>query len=182
MPDNLPEFERAQYAEPVTIEGNPIEPAGAGAFPKALLFGIVGAIVGGAGYGLVGLSGWMVSIVAIGVGWLVGRAMMTGSNGTGGRTYQVAAALLTYLACSGGDLIDLLHRSGIPLAETFKVPAGQLLRYLLLGPFLDLRNAFNGIIGLFILFIGMRAAWKIAAGTPGFGRSGGARINPFGVR
>jgi hypothetical protein len=41
-----------------------------------------------------------IGYLAIGVGYLVGKAMKLGSGGRGGRAYQIAAALLTYAAVS----------------------------------------------------------------------------------
>jgi hypothetical protein len=38
--------------------------------------------------------------IALGVGWIVGKAIMKGSGGIGGRRYQIAAVLLTYAAIS----------------------------------------------------------------------------------
>ena len=41
-----------------------------------------------------------IGYIALAVGWLVAKAIMKGSNGIGGRRYQVAAVLLTYAAIS----------------------------------------------------------------------------------
>jgi hypothetical protein len=72
------------------------------AYVRALTYGIGAAVVGLIGYALIAilLQGWVISYMSIGVGWLVGTAMMKGSNGVGGRRYQVAAILLTYAAVS----------------------------------------------------------------------------------
>jgi hypothetical protein len=72
------------------------------AYVRALAYGIGAAGVGLIGYALIAilLQGWVISYMSIGVGWLVGVAMMKGSNGVGGRRYQIAAALLTYAAVS----------------------------------------------------------------------------------
>jgi hypothetical protein len=35
----------------------------------------------------------------------------------------------------------------------------------LASPFLELANGFGGIIGLFILFLGIRAAWSLTSGV-----------------
>jgi hypothetical protein len=189
---NTPNFERAEYHEPVVIEGNPIEPVGMnGAFAKAFVLGLGAAALGSVGYGVVALSGFMVSIVAIGIGWFVARAMMTGSGGIGGRPYQIAAALLTYFAVSCGQVLHFwwVMRSRLAaldgtfgnhplwLAEIF-------IRDALIGPFLAVgRSPFNGAIGLLILFFGLQAAWRIAAGGPGFGRGNrGQQMTPFGMR
>jgi hypothetical protein len=72
------------------------------AYVRALTYGIGAAMVGLIGYALIAilLQGWVISYMSIGVGWLVGTAMMKGSNGVGGRRYQIAAILLTYAAVS----------------------------------------------------------------------------------
>ena len=183
---SIPDFERAEYRQPQTIEGDApgvgYSRARGGAFPLALLFGAAAALVGSLGYALIGFSGFMVSIVAIGVGWLVARAMMTASGGVGGQAYQIAAVALTYFAVTLGELLDVLHSSGFPLTAVFRVPASLLVRELVAGPFLALRSPLNGGLGLIILFVGLRTAWQLAAGSPGFGQSGKVRrVNPFGL-
>lgn len=178
------DFSRAEYTEPPVIDGYTGRPEGTGNFGKSLIYGIVAAVIGGIGYGIIGFSGFMVSIVAIGVAWLIAKAMMTGSGGIGGRNYQVAAVVLTYFAVSLGEFIVLMHYSGIPMGSMTHVPVPTLVKYLVAGPFLALSgNPFNGGIGLLIMAIGMRAAWRMAAGGPGFGSgAGGPRVGPFGVR
>src|SRR5262249_46336188 len=71
------------------------------AFVRGLLFGIGGAILGLIGYAAFGIiTGLMIGYISLAVGWLVGKAMMKGSNGIGGRRYQIAAVLLAYAAVS----------------------------------------------------------------------------------
>ena len=71
------------------------------AFVRAILFGIGGAILGFGIYVAFALAtGWMVGYISLAVGYLVGKAMVMGSRGVGGRRYQVAAVLLTYVAVS----------------------------------------------------------------------------------
>jgi hypothetical protein len=72
------------------------------AFVRALTYGVGAAVAGLIGYVVIAilLQGWVISYMSIGVGWIVGTAMMKGSNGMGGRRYQIAAALLTYAAVS----------------------------------------------------------------------------------
>ena len=146
-----------------------------GAFARAIVFGAVAALGGAIVYAIVGLSGFMVSIVAIGVAWLIAKAMMAGSNGIGGRPYQVAAVILTYFAVNLGELLAPLwraHAQGLPLSRMINP---LTLRFLFLAPFLQLSgNAFNGILGAIILLIGMRAAWQMTSGGPV------GRINVFG--
>lgn len=184
---SFPDFDRAQYDEPQVVEGysGDFRPDAAGdAFPRALLFGVVAAVVGSVGYALVGLSGWMVSIVAIGVAYLIAKAMMTATGGVGGRRFQVAAVVLTYFAVSFADVLDLayyVHRDrGIPYGAIFAHNVPLLVKITLIGPFLQLGSGLNGMIGVVILAIGMRAAWRLAAGSPGFGGTGGRRVGVFG--
>jgi len=71
------------------------------AFTRAILCGIAAAIVGMILYAVFEIAtGIVIGYLAIGVGFLVGKAMKYGSNGRGGRRYQVAAALLTYASVS----------------------------------------------------------------------------------
>ena len=183
---SVPDFRRAEYVEPQVIEGDTSyqgHPAGGSRFAQSLLLGAGAAVLGSLGYALVGLSGFMVSIVAIGVGWLVAKAMMTGSRGVGGRPYQVGAVVLTYLAVSCGDLIHPLWKAHQMGVATGQLLSPLILKYALLGPLLGIRNGINGALGLLILFFGLRTAWRMAAGGPGFGRgSGPGRMSPFGMR
>ncbi len=81
------------------------------AYVRALTYGIGAAVVGLIGYALIAilLQGWVLSYMSIGVGWLVGTAMMKGSSGVGGRRYQIAAALLTYAAVSMAAVPIWIH-------------------------------------------------------------------------
>jgi hypothetical protein len=81
------------------------------AYVRALAAGIGAAVVGLIGYALIAivLQGWVISYMSIGVGWIVGTAMMKGSNGVGGRRYQIAAALLTYAAVSMAAVPIWIH-------------------------------------------------------------------------
>jgi len=71
------------------------------AFVRGLLFGIGAAIVGFILYVVFALTtGLVIGYVSLAVGYLVGKAMTLGSRGVGGRRYQIAAVLLTYMAVS----------------------------------------------------------------------------------
>jgi hypothetical protein len=71
------------------------------AFLRGLLLGIGGAVVGLILYSTVAIvTGWTIGYVALAAGWLVGKGISKGSNGMGGRRYQIAAVALTYLAIS----------------------------------------------------------------------------------
>ncbi len=68
-------------------------------YTRGLLFGIGAAIVGMALYATVTIvTGWEIGLVSLAVGWLVGKGMVKGARGFGGRKYQITAAALTYFA------------------------------------------------------------------------------------
>jgi uncharacterized protein (DUF983 family) len=151
------------------------------AFVRALLFGVGGAVVGFALYVTVALTtGLIIGFVSLAVGYIVGKAMHMGSGGVGGRRYQVVAVLLTYLAVSMSavpiaiEQSRLHHRNQTQETTTQPEAPVNLARTLavlawvgLVSPFLDLQDPVHGIIGLVILFVGLRFAWQLTAGrTP----------------
>jgi hypothetical protein len=76
-------------------------PAGSGSsrLLRAAGFGLGAAVLGaGIYYAILAATGYEIGLVAIAVGWLVGRAVHQGSNGAGGWAYQTLAVGLTYLA------------------------------------------------------------------------------------
>ena len=176
------------------------------AFMRALLFGAGAAIAGLALYATVEImTGWIIGYVSLAVGWMVGKAMMAGSNGRGGRRYQIAAVLLTYAAVSMAIIPVIFshvfeqrktsHQQQIeqpsssddqsqpePTHSTPRMISfaalGQLAYIGLASPFLELQDGIHGLIGLFILSIGIRIAWKMTAGTPGAGIIGPFSTSP----
>jgi hypothetical protein len=94
---------RAAVAGPTS--GSPV-----GRFIVAALFGL--------GAGLVGTVIWCVvrevthgefGIVAMLVGYMVGKAVRKGSGGWGGRDYQVLAVLITYVCISASFVPEILQ-------------------------------------------------------------------------
>jgi hypothetical protein len=167
------------------------------------MFGIGAAILGLILYAAFGIiTGILIGYVSLAVGWMVGKAMRKGSNGIGGRRYQIAAAALTYAAVSmaaipmalwqvkdhkpaqahttpaspqisAGQNSNLsqaneededLPASGKPKMG-FGAAMGALALLGLASPFLDLQDPVHGLIGLVILFVGMRFAWQQTAAS-----------------
>jgi hypothetical protein len=135
---------------------------GSALFSQALMFGTMAAALGLIVYSAFTiLTHFYLSYVALAVGWMVGKAMMSGSNGVGGRRYQIAAVLLTYAAIS---------MSAVPIRIAEIAPAAHVDWmdhvgvFALLGfasPFLYLLNGVSGLIGLLILFVGLGVAWRM---------------------
>jgi len=159
------------------------------AFVRGLVFGIGAAIVGLICYaGFTILTGFYIGYVSLAVGWLIGKAIMVGSKGQGGRRYQVSAVVLTYAAVSLAAIPIAIHyqlkagndRSayeakqlpspnhdadqpgqGAPDSGNFGAALAHLLLIGLASPFLELQDPAHGIIGLVILLVGIQIAWKI---------------------
>jgi hypothetical protein len=172
------------------------------AYVRGILFGVGGAIAGLILYSAFGIAtGIRLGYIALAVGWLVGAAIKRGSNGIGGRRYQIAAVALTYAAVSLSAipvgiyyLLKEKKPAQIPLAPNSSpapnstVPGsapsqdgppangqkstaslasgtGALLFAGLASPFLELAEGVSGLIGLVIIFVGIRIAWKMT-GAP----------------
>ena len=168
-----------------------------GAFARALLFGIGAAILGLIIYAAFGiLTGWVIGYLSLAVGYIIAKAMMKGSNGVGGRRYQITAVLLTYAAVSMAAVpIAIGQYSKQAKSQQAQPTSGQsssqqaqetpqtskpsvggtLVKLALFGlasPFLELEDPLHGVIGLVILFVGMQIAWKATAGAPAMELSG----------
>jgi hypothetical protein len=152
------------------------------AFARGVLFGIGGAILGlGIYVGFALATGLIAGLISLAVGFIVGKAILLGSGGVGGRRYQVAAVLLTYAAVSLAAVPIALtqhikHRSAQAQTQVSESPSdspkpsvakavGTLALIGLVSPFLGLSNPMQGVIGLIILFVGIRIAWRMTAAT-----------------
>jgi hypothetical protein len=143
------------------------------AFLRGLLLGTGAAIVALAIYAAFTIVTHIyLGYLALGVGWLIGKAIIRASNGLGGRRYQIAAVLLTYLSISLAEvpiLLSHIMKSPNFHGTLFGVLTNFWPRLLWLGiasPFMALRNPIGGAIGLFILFIGLRIAWQLTQARP----------------
>lgn len=148
------------------------------AFTRALVLGIAGALVGLALYVIFALStGLVIGWASVAVGYIVGKAMHVGSRGVGGRRYQVVAVLLTYFAVSMSAVPIAMeqgrhHQAQAQSAEAAAQPRAQMnygkviatLAWVgIASPILELQDPVNGLIGLIILFVGLRFAWQFTA-------------------
>jgi hypothetical protein len=140
-------------------------------FFGALQYGVPAAIAG--------CLGWIVfnalthiqsGFVAIGVGFLVGKAVRKGARGLGGPRYQVLAVFLTYSAIALASLPDIFQaiRHSQPAGADGSLELGFRGWAFLIGlayesPFL---GGAQNIIGLFIIAIGLYEAWKLTRAMP----------------
>ena len=74
-------------------------PRGWNVLAKACLFGLVAAILGAIlYYAVIAITDFEIGIVAIAIGYMVGYGIRMGTQGRGGRRFQVIALVLTYWA------------------------------------------------------------------------------------
>ena len=134
-----------------------------GAFATALFYGIGAAVVGLVVYAsFTIITHWYFGYVALLVGWMVGKAIMQGSGGVGGLRYQVTAVVLTYAAISLASIpIGIARAADQGYAIDWGTMAGPLLVGGIASPFLKLQQGPYGIIGLVILFVGLRVAFRL---------------------
>jgi hypothetical protein len=172
------------------------------AYMRGLLYGVGAAIVGLILYATFAITtGIIIGYVSLAVGWMVGKAMLKGSAGVGGRRYQITAVLLTYCAVSMAAVPIWIHyaskqkqaqvedlaarqrqlekefgqqgQSAVPVPNKARPSmAASLAMLMLIGiasPFIEIWEVgpnFGTIIGIVILIVGIRIAWRITAGRP----------------
>jgi len=151
-------------------------------FIAAALYGFGAALAGSALFAVVALVAHVrLGLLAIVVGVMVGKAVVYGASGCRGRRFQILAVALTYFSiCSSYVPVFISelreHRaakiaasssaSGSPRtvppaasAVAIVIAVAVLTLLSLAAPFLELAGGISGIIGLVIVFIGLRQAW-----------------------
>ena len=155
----------------------------------AALYGGGAALAGCILYAFVAIAfNLEIGILAILVGWMVGKAIRHASRGMGGRPQQILAVLLTYFSISTSYVVVMIYEvaknpsivqkqkaadgapkdNEIKSAESRPAAVGLLFSVLLLAaaaPFLSLTQGVSGFISLFIIFIGLQRAWRMTGRT-----------------
>jgi hypothetical protein len=138
---------------------------------RALIYGAAAALAGCLLYAVVLAMGVQIGIVAIAVGWMVGKAIRHASYGLGGRPQQILAVALTYFAIStsvlpAGIFLAMKHTKthSTPAVVNVKQILPEILLLAAASPFLELRSSLaSGILSIIILFVGLRYAWALTA-------------------
>lgn len=136
--------------------------AGAGSHRllRAAGFGFGAAAFGAAGYAsIVNLTGIEFGFMAVILGFIVGRSVSVGSYHRGGRLYQAVAVALTYAAICVEYTPQILNTVK-GNHSVFLIVTAYLIS--LAAPFLILfERGASGLLGLFIIGIGLYEAWKL---------------------
>ena len=150
-------------------------------FSKAVVFGIVGGLVGAILYwGVARVSGYELSLIAIATGWLTGKGVSLGNGHRGGLLYQLLAVALTWgaICASYVPFMDEEILAGEPIVvEGTELEPGEAgegledsgfatlptpVRWLIEYPFalaLPILSITESPMGFLILLIGLWTAW-----------------------
>jgi hypothetical protein len=142
----------------------PPEP-GTNGLLRAALYGAGAALLGTIVYFTVlALSGYEIGFIAVGVGWLVGKAVRKGGYGCGGWKLQALAVGLTYCSIVGSN-VPLAMKTIVATQSQSVTPGVGLVPGLamlfvvsLAAPFLA---GYRNILGLFIIGLGLYEAWRL---------------------
>ena len=148
---------------------------------RAALYGAGAALLGTIVYfAVLALSGYEIGLIAVGVGWLVGKAVRKGGYGCGGWKLQALAVGLTYCSIVGSyvplAIKTIVAKQSQSITAAAERPALHspessgaagvglgfglliLFGYALAAPFLA---GFRNILGLFIIGLGLFEAWRL---------------------
>jgi hypothetical protein len=126
--------------------------------PRAFGAGLAAAIAGSAVYAAVRLTGYEFSLIAIGVGYIVGRAVRWGSGGRGGVRFQATAMILTYVAIAASSL-PFIVRQVTQDGGSLSVFGGVAM--FVISLWLPFAQGWGNILGILIIGIGLWEAWRI---------------------
>ncbi len=167
---NLSNLETAEYRESIPATAPIlIAPFNSTNLTRALAFGLGGAAIGALLYaGFIYLTHFEIGYLSIVVAFLIAKAMMAGSKGQGGRPFQISALALTCFSVAAANALLLYWN--VSKQSPVRLSLHNLLVLTRFGfeePFLEFRDSIPGaLITLFILFIGLRAAWRMTSGDP----------------
>lgn len=149
-------------------------PRGGAPFLRATLFGLGAAILGAAiYYGVIALTNFEIGIVAILIGYLVGKGVRRGARG-GGRRYQLLAVALTYLSV-GMAYAPLAMRGATERASGAATAIAAILMVFSLPVIAVVSSMPSGLLSALIIGIGLRQAWQMTA-APAVSVTGPLRV------
>lgn len=151
---------------------------------KSILYGFGAALAGSILYAVVIATVGQFALIAILIGYMVGKAMRAGAKGRGSRPQQIAAVILTYLGITMSfSLFAYYKMLTVHIAATV---TQRLVATILVLPtitFMGLTMPFRliaknpaGIFTLVIIFLALVRAWQMT-GRPKFALTGPFEIN-----
>jgi hypothetical protein len=136
------------------IETAPLPRATPPQILRSIVFGFGGALLGAVVYyGVAALTGLEIGIVAIAVGYFVGRGVQLGAAGQRGRPFQIIALVLTYVGIALGYAPSVVKVVG------WGNPVGLAFEILALPVMAIFSSGVGGILTGIIIGVGLRQAW-----------------------
>lgn len=127
-------------------------------FPRALAFGLGASVLGATLYfGLLAVTDREIELVAILVGFMVGKAVRHGSGGRGGRRYQWLAVALTYLAIASTYAPFVMRGFGEPTNAS----AAGVTALLLLAAVAPVLAGLRNVLGVAITIVALAQTWRM---------------------
>jgi hypothetical protein len=140
---------------------------------QAITFGAVGGVVGALIYAaFITITHIEIGYLSIAVGYIVAKAVLFGSDDRRGPIYQITAVSLTYCAVALGNAMWMWWPDKVPLT-----PPNALVLMVagFMEPIAEFRISPGGtLVGLVILLVGLRAAFRMTSTNPRTSR------HPFG--
>jgi hypothetical protein len=129
---------------------------------KGAVYAVGAAFVCSAVYAaIIVITNFELGLIAIAVGWIVGRAARIGAAGLGSRPLQIIAVAATYMAISGSLFFQVVYELNKEGKAINGIAGYVVMFFLSMGkPLFELSEGFGGIIGLVILFFGLQQAWQ----------------------
>ena len=171
-------FDTARYVDapaptprpvPVPIPTPAVVQATGESFTWGIIGGVAGAIAGTILYvAFIEATHIRIGYLSIAVAFLVAKGMMVGSKSKGGFQYQVSAVLLTYLSVAVGNAVVIY--TVVSKSTPVELNLHNILTLLRYGADDPIRrfqsSGLGAVLGLIILFVGLRAAWRMTSGDP----------------
>lgn len=130
---------------------------GIGRFLRAAIAGLVVGLAGAAlWYGVRVATNYEIGLIAIAIGYGVGKAVHWGSHGKGGWLYQTLAVCLTYTSIVMNYVPDIVKATTEPAPGIVIYIASFIMAFAV--PFL---SGIENIIGLLIIAFGLFEAGKL---------------------
>lgn len=152
------------FPPPSPATNRPLEPPPGMARP--LLFALAAGVVGAfAWYLSVRVSDMKLGLVAIGVGWLVGRAAVLGGGGRGSSGVAAGSVAVALGAMLFGEYLIVNHF--LHAAFAAEMPDATVPAYIGLPAFFSIYGETVGIMDVVFYAIGAYEAWKQPAKAAG---------------
>lgn len=160
-----PTSENASRPLPPLPPPAPIAPAAPPNLLRPLAFALAAGLVGAlAWYLTVRFTNYKLGLVAVGVGWLVGRGALFGAHGRGSTEIAIGSVVVALAAMLFGEYLILNHFALQAFAsDPSQTLGGELPAFLSAPMFVALYRETVGVMDALFYALGAYEAWKLPA-------------------